>query len=208
MAEIATLIVGVGVDGELDRVELEAGVVGRGRILDVIEHEELGFRAEIDGVADAGALGVSLGLLGDAAGVAVVGLAGGRLEHIADQRQRRFGEERINHGGGRVRHQVHVGFVDRLPSGDRGAVEHLAFGEGVLLDHADVEGDVLPLAARIGKAEVGVLHIVVFDQFHDFFGGGHGMRTFRNGGLGAAGRPSRSCGNPRLRWRPVRTPPS
>ena len=53
VAEIAALVVGVGVGRKLDRVELEAGVVGRGRILHVVEDEELGFRAEIDGVADA-----------------------------------------------------------------------------------------------------------------------------------------------------------
>ena len=76
------------------------------------------------------------GLLGDAARIAVVGLAGGRLEHVADQDERRLGEERIDAGDRRIRHQVHVGLVDRLPAGDRGAVEHLAFGEGVLFDHA------------------------------------------------------------------------
>ena len=51
----------------------------------------------------------------------------------------------------RVRHQAHVGSVDRLPAGDRGAVEHRAFREHVFIDHALVEGHVLPLAARIGE---------------------------------------------------------
>ena len=41
----------------------------------------------------------------------------------------------------------------------------------------DVEGDVLPLAARVGEAEIDVFHVVVLDHFHDFFGGRHGMRT-------------------------------
>jgi hypothetical protein len=57
---------------------------------------------------------------------------------------------------GRVRigHQHHVGLVDRLPAGDRGAVEHRAFFEEVLVDHGLVEGHVLQLAARVGEAEV------------------------------------------------------
>ena len=63
--------------------------------------------------------------------------------------------------------------VDRLPAGDRGAVEHLAFGKGVLFDHADVEGHVLPLAARIGEAQVDVFYVVVLDRFQDVFGGLH-----------------------------------
>ena len=31
----------------------------------------------------------------------------------------------------------------------------------------DVEGDVLPLAARIGESEVDVFHVVVLDHLHD-----------------------------------------
>ena len=157
--------------------ELEAGVVGIGPVLDVVEHEELGFGSEEDGVADARRLDHALGLLGDAARVAVVGLAGGRLEHVADQHQRGLGEERIDGRGRRIRHQAHVGLVDRLPAGDRGAVEHLAFGKGLLFDHGDVEGDVLPLAARIGEPEIDVFHVVVLDHLHDILWRRHGMRT-------------------------------
>ena len=81
------------------------------------------------------------------------------------------------HGGRRIRHQAHVGLVDRLPAGDRRAVEHLAFGERLLFDHRDVEGDVLPLAARIGETEIDVFHVVVLDHLQDVFGGRHGMHT-------------------------------
>src|SRR5204863_9368689 len=84
-----------------------------------------------------------------------------------------FGKERIDGRGDRVRHQVHVGFVDRLPAGDRGAVEHQAFREHVLVDQAGVEGDVLPLAARVGETQVDVFHVVVLDRFQDVFGGLH-----------------------------------
>ena len=177
VAEIAAFILGVGVGREFDRVELEAGLVGLGGIFDVVEDEELGFRTEEDGVADAHRLDHALGLLGDAARIAVVGLAGGRLEHVADERQRRLGEERIDDGGCRVRHQAHVGLVDRLPSRDRRAVEHLAFGEGLFFDHRDVEGDVLPLAPRVGETEIDVFHVVVLDHLQDVFGRSHGMHT-------------------------------
>ena len=69
----------------------------------------------------------------------------------------------------------HVGFVDRPPAGDRGAVEHQAVGEGVLVDQRLVEGHVLPLAARIGKAQIDIFDVVVLDRLQDFLGGLHGL---------------------------------
>jgi hypothetical protein len=77
-----------------------------------------------------------------------------------------------------IRHQAHVGLVDRLPAGDRGAVEHAAFGEGVLFDHRLVEGHVLPLAARVGEAEVDVFHVVVLHHLQDIFSRRHGYPFF------------------------------
>ena len=173
VAEIAALVFGPGVDRQFDLVEPEAGVVGLGRIAHVVEHEELGLRAERDGVADPHRLHHALGLAGDAAGVAVVGLSGGRLEHVAHQRQGGLGEERVDAGRTGVRHQAHVELVDRLPARDRGAVEHLALRERLLLDHADIEGHVLPLAARIGEPEIRILDIIVLDQLQDVFGRRH-----------------------------------
>ena len=173
VTEIAAFIFGVRIDRQFRGVELEAGVVGGGLVAHVVEHEELGFRSEEHGVADAHRLDHRLGLLGDAARVAVVGLAGGRLQHVADDDHGGLGEERIDRRGDRVGHQAHVGFVDRLPAGDRGAVEHRAFGKDFLVDHADVEGHVLPLAARIGEAQVDVFYVVVLDRFQDVFGGLH-----------------------------------
>ena len=159
--------------GNSAEVEPEAGVVGQRRVAHVVEHEELGLGSEIHGVADAHRLHHGFRLLGDAAGIAVVGLAGGRLEHVADQDQGGLGEEGIDGRGDRIGHQAHVGFVDRLPAGNRGTVEHQAFGEGVLFDHARIERHVLPLAARIGETQVDVFHVVVLHMLQDVFGGLH-----------------------------------
>ena len=49
----------------------------------LVEDEELGLGAEVGGVADAAALQVGLGALGERARVALVGLAVARLEHVA-----------------------------------------------------------------------------------------------------------------------------
>jgi hypothetical protein len=60
---------------------------------DVVENEELGFRAEIGGVGDAAVLQVQLGLWRDPARVALVALLGDRVLHVADHHQRgRLGE--------------------------------------------------------------------------------------------------------------------
>jgi hypothetical protein len=82
-------------------------------------------------------------------------------------------KERIQHRGGGIGHQNHVGLVDALPSGDRRAVEHLAVDEEVLVDHAGRDGDVLFLAPRVRKAQVAVGRVFLLDEFDDF-SGGHG----------------------------------
>src|SRR4029077_4148169 len=139
----------------------------------VVEYEEFGFRPEEHGVADAHRLDHRLGLLGHAARIAVVRLAGGRLQYVAGDDHGGFGEERIDRRGHRVGHHANVGFVDRLPAGNGRAIEHRTLGKDFLVDHADVESHVLPLAARIGEAQVDVFYVVVLDRFQDVFGGLH-----------------------------------
>jgi len=70
VAEVSALVLRVGIGGELDRIDNDAGVVRLGGESDVVEDEELGFRAEDARVADAGRLEIGLGLLGDAARIA------------------------------------------------------------------------------------------------------------------------------------------
>ena len=163
VTEIAHLIFGVGIGRQLDRVDLVAAIERRGGETDVVEYEELGLWPERGGVADAGLPHIGLRLAGDRARVALIGLVGQGLEHVAEHRQRALGEKRIDHRRGRVRHQLHVRLVDHLPTGDRGAVEHDAFGEGLLVHQLGVHGHVLHLAPRIGEAQVHELDVVVLD---------------------------------------------
>ncbi len=203
MAEIAAFIVRVGVDRQLHRIELEAGVVRAGRVFHVVEDEELGLGPEIDRIADAQALDQAFGLSGDRARIAGVGLAGQRLQRIADQDHRRFREERVDAGALGVGHELHVGLVDRLPAGDGGAVEHDAFAEGVLVDGGDVGSDVLPLAARVGKPKIDVFHVVVLDHLQGIFGRSHGMHSLSRNRAPCSEVPR----DRRFRWRPARIPP-
>ena len=150
----------------LDAVELVDAVIRAGAELHVVEHEELGLGTDEAGVADARGFEILLGLLGRRARVAVVELAGRGFDDIADQDEARLGRERIHHRRVRVGHQDHVALVDRLPAGDRGAVEHDAVAERLFIDRGDVLRGVLPLAARIGEAKVHILDGMLAEHLH------------------------------------------
>src|SRR5690606_643535 len=98
------------------RVDFVHLAIHAGVPLDAVEHEELGFRTEQRGVGNAGGLQVFLGAHGNGARVAVVALHGGRLNDVAAHDHGGYVGERVHHGGGVVRHQHHVGFVDALPA--------------------------------------------------------------------------------------------
>ena len=89
VGEVAALIFAAGVGRQLDVVDLEAASGVAVLEADVVEHEEFGFGADEDGVADAGRLEIGLGALGGRARVAGVELAGRRLDDVADQDQHR-----------------------------------------------------------------------------------------------------------------------
>jgi hypothetical protein len=130
-----------------------------------------GSGTEVGGVADAGGLQVGLAALGDRTRVAVIALAVGRFDHVAGDDQRRLVEEGVDVGGGGVGHQQHVGGLDALPAGDRGAVERMAVFELVHAEGGDRHANVLFLAARIGEAEVHELDFLVLDQLEYVLGG-------------------------------------
>ena len=165
-AVVAVLVLFAGVPGGFfcfDLVEAAGHVVAPA---DAVEDEELGLRAEIGGVAQAGALHVGLGTLGQRARVALVGLAVGRVDHVAGQDQRGLFEERVDVGRVRVGHQLHVGRFDALPTGDRGAVEGMARGELVFIEMRNGHGHVLFLAAGIGETEINELDLVFLHHGH------------------------------------------
>ena len=87
-----------------------------------------------------------------------------------------------------VGHQDHVRLVDALPAGDRGAVEHLAVAEQVLVDEPCRDRDVLFLAARVGEAQVRELHLFFFYELQYITGchiaSGKGVETRRSQPIG------------------------
>ncbi len=178
VAHVALGIVLQARAGTFHAVDLvEAEIAARAE-LHAVEDEELGFRADDDGVADAGRLHIGFAALRGGAGIAAVALPRRWFDDVAEQDERRLGGERVHHGRIRVRHQDHVQFVDRLPPRDRGAVEHDAVPHRVLVNRRDVLGRVLPFAARIGEPEVHILDRMLGDHFHhlsDALGAGAGV---------------------------------
>jgi len=134
---------------------------------DGIEDEEFGFGAKVGHVADAGGLQVGLGALGDGTRIAVVALAGVGFDDVAGQDEGGLVHEGVDVGGVRIRHEQHVGGLDAFPAGDRGSIEGVAVGELFLVEMGYGHGDVLFLAAGIGKAEIDEFDIVFLDHFHN-----------------------------------------
>ena len=179
--EVPCLVLDSGRPGSLFRLDLyeRAGHVDAPR--DRIEDEKFGLRAEVRGIAQSGRLQIRLGALGERTWVAVVALAGRRLDHVAGDDQRVFLAERIHARRGRIRHQQHVRRFDSLPPADRRAVERVTVLELVLLERLGRHRHVLFLALCIGEAQIDEQDLVVRDHFHDVFGRRHSFSSITRG---------------------------
>ena len=78
--------------------------------------------------------------------------------------------ERIQVGGLQVRHELHVGLVDRLEPTDRRTVEQLAGCDGLLVERARGDVEVLHDAGQIAEADVDELDTLLFDVLDDLAG--------------------------------------
>ena len=143
------------------------GVVVTRRKADVVEHEKFGFRTDIDRIADAELRYIGLSTFGGGPRVAFVKLAGRGLDDVAEDDQHRRCGERIDINGIEVRLQDHVGLVDRLPARDGRTIEHEPVGQHVLVDDGRDHGEVLPLAAQVGEADVHPLDVFVLDALEN-----------------------------------------
>ena len=86
---------------------------------------------------------------------------------VAPREVERFVTERIEHRRRIVEHQDHVRIVDRSPTGDRGAVEHLTAFEKAFVDNMRGHRDVLFFAACVGKSQVDEFDVFFFYQFEN-----------------------------------------
>ena len=82
--------------------------------------------------------------------------------------------ERVHHRGRRIRHQQHVGFVDRLEPADRGAVEAVARHEAFLRELLDRNGEVLHQPGKVAEPQVHDLRAALLCECQDV------LRCFRH----------------------------
>ena len=97
--------------------------------------------------------------------IATVRLAGRRLYHIAKQHERRLRRKRIDERRFSIRHQNHVRFIDRFPTGDGGTIKHDTLFKAGGIHLISYIAGMLPFPLRIGKAKIDKLNVVVFDHF-------------------------------------------
>ena len=108
VAPVAAVLHATGVPGPRLGVDVVVGGVGGGVEADVVEDVELGLGGEEGGFRDARGDQVGLGLAGDVAWVAGVGLLReGIVDEEVDVQGLRLAE-RVDEGAGRVREQCHV----------------------------------------------------------------------------------------------------
>ncbi|VXB56721.1 conserved hypothetical protein [Arthrobacter sp. 8AJ] len=168
VAQVAAFFLAAAVPVGFFGVDLVEAALGGGLVLDVVEHEELGFGSEECGVGDAGGGQVGLGLLGHAAGVAVVRVTGARVDDREVQREGLLHAEGVQERGGDVRDQLHVRFGDALESADGGTVEELSVDEEISVNTLRGDVKVLLDTRKVGEADIDELYIFVLDELEDF----------------------------------------
>jgi len=189
---VATFFRTAGIPPALLGIDLVEGTVHRGVESNVVEDVELGLGAEKAGVSDTGAGQVLLGLAGNIARVARIGLQGERVVHEEVARHRLSTAERIDPGGAHVGQQRHVGLVDRLETLDGRSVEGHAAGQRFRRDGRSRHGEVVHQAGEVAEPDVEDLDVVVLDVSDQFFGGGEHSRTPSRRKLHRTGR-ERNC---------------
>ena len=154
---------GVGIPRRIFGIHDERNLVHRVRKSDVVEHEEFGFRSEKCLVADSGRFQIGFCLFGRPARVAFICFARVRLDDGAVQASRLLRVERVEIERFVVGHQFHVRSLDRLPAGDRRAVEHHSFFQHVLVERGGDQCHMLQLSARIRETQIDVFTVLFLD---------------------------------------------
>ena len=142
---------------------------------DVVKNEELGFRAEVRGVGDAGRAQVHLGLARDIARITVIALLGHRINHVGHHHQGRHLGERVEHVRVRIGDEQHVALVDGRPAANGRTVHAEALFKRGLAELVDGVGNVVPKSGKIREAQIQQLDVVLLHEFQDTLRVSHGM---------------------------------
>src|SRR5690606_35790359 len=119
------------------------------------------------GVGDTGGLQVLLSLRGDGARIAGVRLIRERVHDREVDDQRLPLAEGVEVRSLQIRDELHVRLVDRLESTDRGAVEELALSDGLLVEGARGDVEVLHDPGEVAELDVDELDTLLLDVLRD-----------------------------------------
>ena len=129
VTQVAPFFFPTGVPTTFDTIgKVVAGVFGLAEA-NVIEEEKFSFWPKINGVGNARTTEILCGFVGDRAGVAVVPFPGARLLDATDHAQGRFFAKRVDNGSVGVGNHAHIGFINRFPPPDTGAIKGDSVGE-------------------------------------------------------------------------------
>ena len=148
----------------LFRIDLIRGVSHCSGPLDVVKYEEFVLRAKVGRIGNSRRFQIGLGADGYRPGVALITLAGQRLDYITGNIDSGLIGKRVEYGAISIRHQCHVGFVDALPACNRRTIKHLALGKNVLVEETGRDRYMLLLTHGIGESKIDELDAVLFDS--------------------------------------------
>src|SRR5678815_323740 len=86
----------------------------------------------------------------------------------------------IDERGSRIRQQHHIGSLNALPTGDRGAIEKVTGFKLVRTEGFYWHADVLFLAARVRETKINELDVLVLDRLEYFFRSAHKFSSLTN----------------------------
>jgi hypothetical protein len=166
---IRRAVLRVGVPDRFRTVNGKAGRLSLILITHIIEDEKLGFRTEINGIGKTSKFQVTLGATRDATRIEPVAFLGDRINDISNQAERSFAHEGVDPVAIRIRHQQHVGFVDRGPAAEARAVKAEAFLERFLGQLLDGECQVMPGSDQICETDVDIGRLFIGGKLQHIF---------------------------------------
>src|SRR5215831_18193056 len=156
VAEIRVPVLAVRIPDRFRIVYREAGGMSLVLKPHVVEDKEFGLRTEIDRIGDARGLQIALSPMPHAARIEPITLPGDRIDDVGHQAEGLFVHEGIDPVTIWIRHQQHVGFVDRRPAAQARAVKAEALFERLFRKLVDRKRQVMPGANQIGETNVNV----------------------------------------------------
>src|SRR5260370_37853492 len=136
----------------------------------VVEDKAFGFRSKIDCIGDARGLQIAFSPMPYAAWIEPIAFPGDRIDDVGNQAQSLYLHERVDPVTVRIRHQEHVGFVDRCPPAQTRTVETETFVERLFRELFDRKRQVMPGSDQICETNIDVGRLFIGGKLQHIFG--------------------------------------